>query len=82
MLSGLQSDERPPWADRYFYARIQFGNIGVPDYTSERGTLPVYLSREIQIGLESVARVLSESRQEAEEGDDDIEHSRDVELAA
>lgn len=52
--------------ERYFYARPQFGNIGVPDYTSERGTLPVYMSRELAVGLESMARVLSQSREDAE----------------
>lgn len=68
ILGIARTDERPPWVDRYFYARPQFGNIGAPDYTSERGTLPVYMSRELAVGLESMARVLSQSREaEAEE---------------
>lgn len=65
-LGTARTDERPPWADRYFRARLQFGNLGVPDYTSERGTLPVYMSRELAVGLESMARVLSQSREEVE----------------
>lgn len=66
ILGIARTDERPPWVDRYFYARPQFGNIGAPDYTSERGTLPVYMSRELAVGLESMARVLSQSREEVE----------------
>lgn len=66
ILGIARTDERPPWVDRYFYARPQFGNIGAPDYTSERGTLPVYMSRELAVGLGSMARVLSQSREEAE----------------
>lgn len=36
---------RARWADRYFLLRAQFGNEGVPEYSSIRsdgGTLPVY----------------------------------------
>lgn len=70
ILGVARTDERPPWVDRYFYARPQFRNIDAPDYTSERGTLPVYMSRELAVGLESMARVLSQSREETEAGEE------------
>lgn len=66
-MENASPGERPPWVDRYFYARPQFGNIGVPDYTSERGTLPVYMSRELVTGIESMARVLHEPIEEEQE---------------
>ena len=51
-------------AERYFRRRPQFGTEGAPDYTSERGTLPLYVSAEeresVRTELESVVRELEE----------------------
>lgn len=56
--------ERDALVERYFRARPQFGHDGVPDYTSDRGTLPLYASAEeratARAELESVARLLEE----------------------
>lgn len=62
---------RPAYAERYFRTRPQFGNIGVPDYTSDVGTLPLYNSHEqesISVGLHSIAEVLDEVTRIEEEG--------------
>lgn len=63
--AGLHSHaEREAEAERYFRRRPQFGAEGAPDYTSERGTLPLYASAEeresVRTELESVAREFDE----------------------
>jgi hypothetical protein len=65
----------PAWADRYFLTRPQFSNRGVPDYTSDRGTLPRYsLSRRTpdvdQLStVDSVITSLGEARETEEPGE-------------
>ena len=72
--SGPRVDDESGRAERYFLAR-QFGTLGVPaytlgapDYTSWRGTLPLYASREeqesVRTELESVVRELDEVARE------------------
>lgn len=64
--------ERDAIAERYFRSRPQFGTDGVPDYTSDRGTLPLYAStaelESARAELESVVRVLQDVSQEEQGG--------------
>ncbi|KAF8918920.1 hypothetical protein CPB85DRAFT_1279390 [Mucidula mucida] len=65
----MELHERPAWLERYFSVRLSvldFAAFSLPDYDSRIATLPLYAGQEIVDGLESVERVLRETRIEEE----------------